>query len=164
MNEGVTPERDFSYYKNLYSEFNLNQSVDSNLTQLSHFAIGPCMDVVVEGNLAYAGNGGYFQVINISNPSEPIVLGEVLLPEGIVYDIEINGSYAYLLAPFTVIDITDPYNPEIIFFELISGGLDEIYIQGNHAYLGGFSSISIVDIEDPHNPDVLGYAGTSGRW
>ncbi|KAA0247071.1 MAG: hypothetical protein EDM72_03300, partial [Chlorobiota bacterium] len=163
MNEGVTPERDFSYYKNLYSEFNLNQSVDSNLTQLSHFAIGPCMDVVVEGNLAYAGNGGYFQVINISNPSEPIVLGEVLLPEGIVYDIEINGSYAYLLAPFTVIDITDPYNPEIIFFELISGGLDEIYIQGNHAYLGGFSSISIVDIEDPHNPDVLGYAGTSGE-
>ena len=142
---------------------NFSQSIDSNLTQLSHFAIGPCMDVIVEGNLAYTGNGGFFQIIDITNPTKPEVIGEVLLPIGEVFDIEISGNFAYILAPFTVIDITDPYNPEIIFSEIIGVGTDEILIQGNYAYLGGFSSISIVDIKDPYNPDVLGFAGTSGE-
>lgn len=163
LNEGAAFERDFSYYNRLYPEYNLDTSVDSNLTQLSHFAIGPCLDVVVEGNLAYAGNGGYFQVINISNPSEPVIIGEVLLPEGIVYDIEINGNFAYLLAPFTVVDISDPYKPQIIFSQIIGNGTDELFIKEDYAYLGSFSSIIIVDIRNPHMPIVLGYAGVSGE-
>ncbi|HSW55129.1 MAG TPA: T9SS type A sorting domain-containing protein [Ignavibacteriaceae bacterium] len=164
LNEGVTSERDYSYYNRLYSEFNLNQSVDSNLTLLSHFAIGPCFDVVVEGNLAYSGNGGYFQVVDISNPSQPVIMGEVLLPEGIVYDIEINGSFAYLLWPFTVINISDPYNPQIIFSQIIGNAAQVLEIDSNYAYLGDFSAIRIIDIIDPYNPVTLGASSVTGEF
>lgn len=68
---------------------------DSNTTLIGRWANGPCQAVDVSGNIAYFGNGGYLEVVDISNPANPIELGKVLTPS-VVYGVAVSGSYAYV--------------------------------------------------------------------
>lgn len=158
LNEGVTSERDFSYYNRLYSEFNLNQSVDSNLTLLSHLGIGPCYDAVPRDNYLFIGNGALFQVLDISNPENPFVIGEVLTEKGNISDIELYGDYAIFVYPFTVINIANPTNPFIVYSG--SYGMSELYLDDHYAFTDVPSGVRIIDIETPEIPQVLSTANT----
>ena len=53
---------------------------DSNVTLMGRWANGPCYAVSVEGNIAYFGNGGYLEIVDITNLSNPVELSKVLFP------------------------------------------------------------------------------------
>lgn len=148
-------------YDKAYFENDFTQSTDSNLTFISQLGIGPCYDAVVVGNYAYVGNGALFQVLDISDPLNPILVGEVLTP-GVIYDIEIYGNYALLVTPFTVIDISDPYDPFIAATLQTTGG-DKLRVEGNYGYIGAFSVVYIIDISNPLQPQRLSTMLTSGE-
>ncbi len=69
--------------------------------------------VAVSGNYAYLADGSAtdnFRVINISDPSTPVLLSEISLG-GSAYEVAISGSYAYVAAGangLRVVDISDP--------------------------------------------------------
>ncbi|MFQ6606886.1 MAG: hypothetical protein ACE5DP_04480 [Fidelibacterota bacterium] len=72
------------------------QSVnDSNTTLIGRWANGPCRAVDVSGNIAYFGNGGYLEIVDISDPANPNELGKVLIPS-VAMGITISGNYAYV--------------------------------------------------------------------
>ncbi|NIV10817.1 MAG: hypothetical protein GWN62_05870, partial [Aliifodinibius sp.] len=106
------------YYQNRF-QTSISSPSDSNVTVVGRWAWGACQDVEVIGDYAYIGNGGLFQVLNISTPSAPDIAGEVLMPERVVSELEISGNYAYVLNPFSVIDISDPTNPQVVFSQLV---------------------------------------------
>lgn len=161
MNEGVTPERDFSYYNRIYFENSLKQSVDSNLTLISHLGIGPCYDAVPTGNYVFVGNGALFQVLDVSDPLIPTLIGEVLIPTGYITDIEIYGNFALVVGPLTIIDITNLSDPIITYIQPI--GMFELFIDDHYAYVGGFSDITILDIINPSSPINLGSFSIRGE-
>ena len=75
--------------------------------------IGGCLSaVVIDGNLAYVGVGSLFQIIDISDQQNIILLGELRLDATINTMAQI-GSYVYVGTnqALRIIDVSDPQNP-----------------------------------------------------
>ena len=49
----------------------IEQSYNTSL--IGRLANGPCRAVDVSGNIAYFGNGGYLEIVDISHPDNPIL-------------------------------------------------------------------------------------------
>ncbi len=116
--------------------------------------------VAVSGDHAYVANGpAGFQVIDISDPEVPVIVGSLSSGSGETYDVAVSGHHAYLVGGggLQVIDIADPQHPQLI------GALDpgvgySVFLRGSLAYLGTNSGLHIVDISNPGNPLLLGSA------
>jgi len=110
----------------------------------------------ITGHYCYVANGYYgLKVVDISNPLSPYVTGQCTVQIPYAYDVEVSGSYAYVVSIelFTVIDITDPSNPSFI---ACVGGLNDpsdICVSGMYAFVTDSSSPGdLFDISDPYNP------------
>lgn len=98
-----------SYRRNKQKNFDSAKNVEL----ISHWANGPCQAVAVRGNITYFGNGGYLEIVNFSNPSNPIELGKILV-SGLINGIALSNDYVYLANFYDglqVIDVSDPTNP-----------------------------------------------------
>ena len=105
------------------------------------------------------------QVVDISNPANPVAVGE-LLTGSLVSRLQVAGSYAYTISPFRIIDISNPTNPELIKTFLLPEGYPPtaVTVKGNFAYVGDFYGfIFIIDISNPTDPIVIGQMLASGE-
>ena len=110
---------------------------DSNTTLIGRWANGICQAVDVSGNIAYFGNGGYLEVVDISVPANPIELGKVLIPSA-VSGVAVSGNYAYVAngaGSLRIIDVSTPSSPvEVGFFD--TGGYPRrVAVSGIYAYV-----------------------------
>jgi hypothetical protein len=66
--------------------------------------------VVIQGNLAYVGDNGYFEVLNVANPSSITRLNSVLFYD--VRDIYLQNNRAYLAdgPQVRIVDVSNPSN------------------------------------------------------
>ena len=78
---------------------------------------GSALGVAVEGSYAYVADGDSgFQVIDLSNPASPQIVGSVDTP-GYTYDVAASGTYAYVADGYSglqVVDVTNPASPTIV--------------------------------------------------
>jgi len=138
---------------------------DSNATLIGRWANGPCCAVDVSGNIAYFGNGGYLEVVDISDPANPIELGKVLTPSE-VYGIAVSGSYAYVADGWKglrIIDVSTPSSPvEVGFFD--TGGYAwSVAVSGSYAHVAdGSDGLRIIDVSTPSSPVEAGFFDTGG--
>ncbi len=151
-----------------YKHANQFSTADSQtaLTKVGQWGWGPCFDVAAEGNYAYIGNGYIFQALDMSDPANPKIVGQLPMR----YPIEkvaVSGIYAYTIRPFNIINISNPTNPVLVStYYLPSGdGPTAILVKGNYAYLGdGFGYVFIIDISNPSNPKEIGHLLTYGEF
>jgi hypothetical protein len=134
---------------------------------LTNFSDAIGIDVV--GSYAYiadAGIGHQFDVVNVSDPSHPEVVGmlaDLFRLNGAFY-IKVAGHYAYVTASgsgrLEVIDVSTPDAPrfagEIIDQRL--AGARGLFLDGHYAYVAGnnASTLSIIDIANPAAPVLVG--------
>ena len=157
----------YPYNKSSYNQYNSSLTSDSILTKVGQWGWGPCYSAGVRGNYAYIGNGLTFQVLDISNPSNPKVVGE-LLTNTLIEKVVVSGNYAYTISPLQIIDISNPTNPVLVSTLQPTAEYPDlptaITVQGNYAYLGDFYGfIVIVDISDPSNPQEVGRMLAAGE-
>ncbi|MCD4810439.1 MAG: tandem-95 repeat protein, partial [Methanosarcinales archaeon] len=128
-----------------------------------HFG-GDIYATAVSGNYAYVGQGQHLVVLDISNPSQPFELGRIDTI-GIVFDIKISGSYAYIVndnEDLVIVDISDPTAPTL------AGSYDTGYALGvavssNYAYVADDENgLVIIDISNPAAPTLAGSYDTAG--
>jgi hypothetical protein len=95
--------------------------------------------VAVRGDYAYLA-GGYFRVIDISDPRNP---SEIYCSDELdSHHVALSGDYAYLTGGrLKVIDISDPYNPNYVGNYIGEGDEASLAASGNYAYLPGSLSI-----------------------
>lgn len=127
--------------------------------------------VYVEGSYLYLGaGGGSLQILNISNPSQPALIGSISNLQGI-YEISISGTNAYLLSTgdiensfLDIIDITYPFNPEILGRCSFYWWSQHITIVNEYAYLTLPSNrnVNIYSVADPQNPSQVTEIETPG--
>jgi hypothetical protein len=149
---------------------------------------GGIWSVAVAGRYAYAagsigGGMGYSKfvtVYDISNPSNPVAVGEYerfwsfvgfsirLLNheyEPLWDKVAVSGQYAYFLIQaaaisrngLDIIDISDPSNPVLMGHYSEIGTAQCVEIYGNHVYLAyGEDGLHIVDVSAPANPRLVG--------
>lgn len=131
--------------------------LDSNLTLFGLWPWGPCTAVAAREHYAFIGNGGLFQVFDLSNPVQPEILGEVFWGQSLAYDIKLKGIFAFVAdGNLKVIAISDPARPQrVAALYLPETFAVRILISGNYAYVGSLGAIvSIVDISTPTSPFV----------
>jgi len=130
---------------------------DSNLTLIGLWPWGPCISVAAKDHYAFIGNGGLFQVFDISAPAAPQIIGELFFGGLLVYDLELSGNFAFIAdGDMKVIDVSQPTNPTLAAkLTVPSDFAHRIMVAGNYAYVGTFSGqLIIVDISIPASPAV----------
>lgn len=132
---------------------------------------GKGLSVAKQGNYVYVGVNNYsngLAVVDVSSPASAYVVDKTYsLGKGLV--VEPNGDYLYMgvqnyfyFIGFSVIDISDPTDPNLHWFQITSGKVYDIDIVGNYAYCGidfDWWGFQILDISDPSDIDTLSYLG-----
>ena len=125
-------------------------------------------DLVVQGNILYVLTQvddswlTHLEMFDVSDPTAPVVLGTIFVGEGgtgLWYDIRVDGSTAYVSLydfNFTVIDVADPMNPNILATRPRYGNGGGLIINGSSAYIFGPVGFRRYDVSDP----APLYAGT----
>lgn len=118
--------------------------------------------VAVSGNRAYvtvAGKG--LQILDISNPASPTLLGTASADGSFV---AVAGDYAYVLGSrLYIVDVANPSSPVqvgVYTYTLPAGApLYDLAVGGNHAYIAkGNYYLEIVNVSNPSQPSpVLTY-------
>ena len=134
---------------------------------------GGVSDVQIVGNLAYVAAGSSdqtsspghlgFQVLDVSNPAAPILVGSCDTPEYPV-SLQVVGNLAFL-ADFDfgllVVDISNPASPTLIGSYDPPGRALGVYVVGTIAYLSG-AGLQVIDVSNPSTPVPIGSCDTPG--
>jgi hypothetical protein len=122
------------------------------------------LDVYVSGRYAYIADYGAVSIVDISQPSNPVNVGNV--PFVTPYSIFVAGQYAYtgtwIYTDLRVIDVSDPSSPTITgTYNSPCDALD-VYVSGKYAYMAnGYCGLTVVDVSDPTTPTLAGNYDTT---
>jgi hypothetical protein len=123
---------------------------------------GPLRSLALNGSYAYFTNGLYLTVLDVSTPSSPIFVREILLPaftdEG---EPVVSGGYLYLPLNSTllkVFSLADPAHPvEVASLSGFSGFRGGMEIHEGKLYAADQGAgLRIVDVSNPVSPTLLG--------
>jgi hypothetical protein len=117
--------------------------------------------VYTYGQYAYVlGNGSNFEIFNISNPANPIQVGQFSVASQ-VQGIYVVGRYAYITTfgnpgTFQIVDVSNPSNPVNLASINIGYEPTGIYVSGNYAYaLNQTSAMDIINVANPASPTIV---------
>lgn len=154
----------------------LNAQGGGNTTLVGRWAAGPPYAFIVEDNIVYTASGGILQILDISNPSDPQLIGQVST-NGIISDVAKEGNYVYLAAEdsgLKILDVSNLADPiqvgELLLprpaIRLIVNNQTVFIAEGEYDYgtVWTCGGLRIVDVTNPFNPQQLGtYAFSSPR-
>jgi len=129
----------------------------------SSAAIG--VDVI--GSYAYITTAGGLDIIDISDPANPVSAGSVDTP-GEAQDVFVAGDYAYIAdadSGLQVVDISDPANPAIVgnYLDASAESAIAVHVSGDAAFVAyGEAGLVIVDISTATDPTLSSSYNTPG--
>ncbi len=127
---------------------------------------GSAYAVAVQGHYAYIGVGPRLVIVDISNPAQPIVVGQTRVLPNLISDIALAGSYAYIAnsdSGLRIINMSDPTQPVEVGFYDTPGSAGGVAVMGSYAYIAdGYFGLRIVNVSNPANPYEVGFYDTPG--
>jgi hypothetical protein len=129
-----------------------------SISLLSHIADGPSVTVAASGNRAYLGHGGYLEILDVTVPSAPDLIGRHRI-EGFIEHVELSGDLAFVCAysrGIHILDISDPGNVMPVGFIPVAGILRNFEVRGSRLYSCQSESFHVFDVSDPASPVELG--------
>ena len=146
----------------IYNVFDPN-----TIIPIGHYtALNRAQDAVISGTTAYVADWSGVQVVDISNPTLPVLGTRLLLPD-VAEHIALYGHYAYVAAGdvggIRILDLSNPTVPSVVGYYDTPGEVHRITIQDNLAYVAdGANGVLILDLVDPVNPTQVGAYDTPG--
>ncbi|MBN1329867.1 MAG: hypothetical protein JXA54_10370 [Candidatus Heimdallarchaeota archaeon] len=114
-------------------------------------------DVRVQGNIAYiAGGSDGFYTLDVSDPSQPILLDRYIAAGYSLEKLDINGQFAYTVSEngLLIFDISNPANIKEI--NVIPGsGLTDVMIQGELLYTSFNTGFAILNVSSGYLPSLV---------
>ena len=99
------------------------------------------LGVAVAGTHAYVADGySGLQVVDISNPASPAIVGSVDTPD-IAFAVAVAGTHAYVadgISGLQVVDISNPASPAIVGSVDTPATATGVAVAGTHAYVADF--------------------------
>ena len=128
---------------------------------------GATFGVDTQGNYAYIGLGTRVGVLDVSKPSNPILIGQSQLLDNLVIDIAKHDNYVYAvtLSGLVVLNVADLYSPNVVNDDITftvyssTGQQNMIEVVGNYAYVVTSQSLLVINISNPTSPRVVGRLG-----
>lgn len=136
---------------------------DTGLTLLSRWPWGPCWAADVNEDYAYIGNGSIVQILDISNPASPQIVGE-FVTEHYIPDLAFRNGLLFVsgvinnLESLIILDVSEPASPELLGMLPIPGGVLRLEAVDSFVYVNtaGFTTFRVVDVSNPHQPFLRG--------
>lgn len=138
---------------------------DTILTEIGNWPYGLCYAVDAKGNYAYVGNGSTFQVLDISNPSLPAIVGEYFTSAAYMRDIRVRDSLAFVITGgLLILNISNPYSPQQVGYLQFPVAPVRLALADSFAFVSFYTGvIRVVDISDPTSPTLRGGAAVD-EW
>ena len=139
---------------------------------------GSCYAVDVQGRYAYLGMARRVIVLDVSDPSHPMPIGQTDLLPDLVVSLAVSGSHVYAAYGsnmsaqvasngLSVIDVADPTNPRTVGTLATPRWATAVAMSGSYVYIvegaGGRSDLRIVDVADPTRPREAGFYDVPDR-
>jgi len=141
-------------------------SPPSAIISLLGQAGGALSVVTVQGNFAYLGYGPRLAVLDVTVPTQPVLLGQSQPLTGTVEDIVISGTLAYSaasLAGLRVFDVSNPAAPVELGSYVTPGKATNLALTSHYAYLAdGDSGLYVIDVADPAHPALTRFVSGVG--
>lgn len=119
------------------------------------------LSVAAAGSLAAVNSGAGLQIVDVSDPVLPQVIGSLAIQGR---GIAMAGSFAYLRVPMSgspghihlaVVDLRNPSSPRLLSQVYVAGG-DRVEVAGSYAYVTTGSALAIYDVANPSSPQLRG--------
>ncbi len=119
-------------------------------------------DICISDNYAYVASYGGLEIIDVSDPALPTMVGSYT---GLTYDVSVNETHAYVLKEFkdefSIINISNPTSLAIEGSCDFSYHAQENYVSGDYSYVAaGDDGLIIVNISNPMSPEIVGICDT----
>jgi hypothetical protein len=123
--------------------------------------------VAVQGNSAYISVGPCLEILDITSPATPSVVGRTGVMSDIVQGVAVAGDYAYLAdgsGGLHIINVSDPAAPTEVGLHDTPGNAYSVAVAGDYAYVAdGSSGLRIINASEPANPTEVGFYDTAGN-
>ncbi len=128
---------------------------------------GKAFNVAISGDFAFvADRSSGLQVIDISDPTQPILVGSYDTP-GEAHCVAISGDFAFVAdfnSGLLVLDISDPIFPTLAGSYSTSSFANGITVSGDHAFLAtDTAGLLVLNISDPNQPTFAGICDTPDK-
>jgi hypothetical protein len=135
-------------------------------------------DITISGTVAYVLSSpsdlyAYLQIVDVSDPVSPTLLGSVRLPSTPLPEVThatgviVVGTLAYVTAAYGglyIINVSNPASPSILGHVDTPGVAEDVAIAGTRAYVADYSSgLQVVNISNPASPTIVGHVDTPGN-
>ena len=126
---------------------------------------GPDYAVFLKDSLVFIGDGGYVKILNIRDPSNPVLLGKIRVPSIFtgIYVVDTLAYVADYLDGLRIINVSNPTSPvEIGYYD--TGDLAAwVYVKDSLAYVADYyDGLRIINVSNPTSPVEMGYYDTGG--
>jgi hypothetical protein len=122
---------------------------------------GTAQKVVVKGQMAYVADGeAGLQIINVSNPSTPVIVGSLDTP-AVANGIAISGDIVLVTdrgypSTLRLINVSNPAAPVLTGQVGILDAAKAVTVDNMIAYVTSFEGgLSVVDISNPFSPRIM---------
>ena len=125
------------------------------------------MGAHVIGDVVYIAVGGAgLEIVDMSNPAAPVLLGMYGTTNGTM-DVHVEGGIAYLadgLNGLRCLDVSDPAQPVLLGTYDTAYFAQQVIVRDGIAYVadGFLSGLQVIDVSDPSAPALLGTHDTVG--
>ncbi len=109
--------------------------------------------------VARAGSG--LQIVDVSDPDRPHILGAAYLG-GFAYDVDVGDSYAYIAdrSGLFIVDVSNLLSPTVVAEWDSLGSLADVAVYGDNLLIAA-SGLYVVNVSDVHHPTVIGHLETT---
>ncbi len=136
----------------------------------SHPPLDRADDVYVFENMAYVADGKYggLQVIDVSDPAEPVQIAEAASlgsAEGLYVTLIDNTPHVFLAegsAGLTVFDVSSPTIPYLSGNIDVEDNVKAVKVKNTTAFLAATENMIVVDVSDPSDPVEIGRRSIPG--
>jgi len=127
-------------------------------------------DIAVLEDIVYVATYSHgLRIIDASNASSPVEVGEFLPEWGRVYGIDVQGSYVYLAADLDGLIVLDARAPSAPFKR---GSIDihssvtgfDVVVSGGIAYVAGAKWLMVIGVANPDSPQKITYVSSTADF
>ena len=147
----------------------IDVSDPSNLNPIGSVPIpGPGWQLAVVGDTAFVADGTEgLQIIDISSPAHPLIVGNYQYSSAFARDVVVSGDLAYLAYEWDglhIVDISNPAVPVLVgVLRGLGGYAHGVALSGSTVYLANsYEGLRVIDVSDPARPTQVGVVNTPG--
>ena len=143
----------------LRHKFSSKKVNEKNVSLLGRWAAGLCNAVYISGQYCYTANGAAMDILDITDPAEPVLKGKAIVPT-VIREIFVIGNYAYIaddVGGLRIVNVEYPSAPYEVGSFASANQANSIFVDGNYAYVADrLNGLRILDVTNPSSPKQVG--------